>query len=419
MAYLLKQISISRCGSILIILVAAISVFYFHQSPDIKIYIDADQHDQLVDSQKFYIKNGYIKRPIAEFEPVDGLLLAWPPQRLQNKQGTEKKVLRLYYRNFEKFLLTFISEVQRTQAENFFFEIAVSDDVERRLLKKKIANSSYPINADMIKFLIIPVNTNWIRDFSPIFIQNNALSNGRHNPGTAELVSASDMQAFSFHYGLNRTDDSDFAERYCYLKGITSSAISLKMEKGNYMTDGRGTCFLGDNILTQNTHLDRTAIESEFRAKLGCQRIIFLKSNTFDVNGGHIDFMIKIVKPDTILVNRLTSGKSLAIEKLFDQNADLLISHGFRVIRIPSGVFRIKSRLFFPNYANALIVNGVVYMPVYSSGSNYMGMSKNHDQLAKRIYKSMGYRVALVDSTVFIFFRGSIHCTTSEIPKLK
>ena len=232
------------------------------------------------------------------------------------------------------------------------------------------------------------------------------------------MVSASDIQALSFHYGLNRADDGDFAEHYCDLKGITSSTIPFKMEKGNYMTDGRGTCFLGDNILTQNSHLDRTAIESEFRAKLGCQKIIFLKSNTFDVTGGHIDFMVKIVKPDTILVNRLTSEKPQGISKLFDQNADLLISHGFRVIRIPSGVFKIKNRLFFPNYANSLIVNGVVYMPVYSSGSKYMGMSKEHDQLVQRIYESMAYRVVPIDSTVFIYFRGSIHCTTSEIPKL-
>ena len=88
------------------------------------------------------------------------------------------------------------------------------------------------------------------------------------------------------------------------------------------------------------------------------------------------------------------------------------------MIRIPSGVFKIKHRLFFPNYANSLIVNGVVYMPVYSSGSNYMGMTQEHDRLAQRIYESMGYKVVPVDSTVFIYFRGSIHCTTSEIPKL-
>jgi agmatine/peptidylarginine deiminase len=91
---------------------------------------------------------------------------------------------------------------------------------------------------------------------------------------------------------------------------------------------------------------------------------------------------------------------------------------GFRVIRIPSGVFKIKHRLFFLNYANSLIVNGVVYMPVYSSGSSYMGMTQEHDRLAQRIYESMGYKVVPVDSTVFIYFRGSIHCTTSEIPKL-
>jgi len=41
-----------------------------------------------------------------------------------------------------------------------------------------------------------------------------------------------------------------------------------------------------------------------------------------------------------------------------------------------------------------------------------------HDRLAQRTYESMGYKVVRIDSTVFIYFRGSIHCTTSEIPKL-
>jgi len=407
-----------RYGSALILIVAALSVLYCRASVDIESAINTDRHDQLVKSQQTYLANGYIKRPIAEYEPVDRLLLAWPPRRLENKEGTEKKVLRLYYRNFEKFLLSFIAAVQRSQPANFRIEIAISDDAERRLLQKKISDTAHDLNPDTVTFIAIPVDTNWIRDFSPIFIQNRSLADDRQNTINADSVSASKIQACSFQYGLVRADDRDFAELYSDMKGIPSISIPLIMEKGNFMTDGRGNCFLGDNILTQNSDLDREIIEVEFREKLGCQDIIFLKSNTFDAAGGHIDFMAKIVKPDTIIVNRLISNTPLEIAELFDQNADLLVKKGFRVIRIPSGVFKIKHRLFFPNYANSLIVNGVVYMPVYSSGSSYMGMTQEHDRLAQRIYESMGYKVVPVDSTVFIYFRGSIHCTTSEIPKL-
>jgi len=59
---------------------------------------------------------------------------------------------------------------------------------------------------------VIPVDTNWIRDFSPIFIQNRSLAYDRQNTINTDLVSASKIQAGSFQYGLNRADDSDFAE---------------------------------------------------------------------------------------------------------------------------------------------------------------------------------------------------------------
>ena len=171
MRYHRKKIALRRYGSALILIVAVISVFYYRSRPGIESVINGDRHDQLVKSQQTYINNGYLKRPIAEYEPVDRLLLAWPPQRLENKEGTEKKVLRLYYRNFEKFLLSFISEVQRTQPANFQIEIAISGDAERRLLQKKLSDTAYDLNPDTVTFIGIPVDTNWIRDFSPIFIQ--------------------------------------------------------------------------------------------------------------------------------------------------------------------------------------------------------------------------------------------------------
>ena len=222
-----KQRAMLRYGSALILIVAAISIFYYRYSVDIEIVINSDRHDQLVKSQQAYINNGYIKRPIAEYEPVDRLLLAWPPRRLENKEGTEKKVLRLYYRNFEKFLLRFISEVQRTQPANFRIEIAISDGAERQLLQKKISDPAYDLNPDTVTLIAIPVDTNWIRDFSPIFIQNRSLANDRPNTINTDLVSASKIQAGSFQYGLNRADDSDFAELYCDMKGIPSISIPI------------------------------------------------------------------------------------------------------------------------------------------------------------------------------------------------
>ena len=146
---------------------------------------------------------------------------------------------------------------------------------------------------------------------------------------------------------------------------------------GNLMADSRGNCFT----------VDRSPV---FLEKILAQHYDCRTATVFpEVAGiGHIDERMKILSDTEVLVD----------EPSF---APVLRKMGYNVTMLP------RPRTPYGNYSNSLLINGVVFVPIYGEPS---------DEEALKIYRSFNLKVVPLDSSFLIQNKGAIHCMTMTYP---
>lgn len=155
---------------------------------------------------------------------------------------------------------------------------------------------------------------------------------------------------------------------------------SYYFEGGNLMNDDEGNCF----IVAKS---DVGAISDDaFRRFYGCQELTRLPH----VAGiGHVDERLKVLSG-----RRMVTDESSYVAKL-----ERL---GYTVTRLP------RPRTSMGTYANALLLNGTIFLPTYGEST---------DAEAERIYADLGFRVVpLPSSALSSQGKGSIHCITMVYP---
>lgn len=154
-------------------------------------------------------------------------------------------------------------------------------------------------------------------------------------------------------------------------------------EGGNFMANRQGQCLVINNRRTQ-------AMPDElFRNFYGCQSTTRFPH----VAGiGHIDERIKFINDDTVVSD---------FPSYFQALEDL----GLTVKALP------RPRNPFENYANALLINGVIYVPIFGQPT---------DQEAIAVYEGLGLDKVVPINTRALSNngRGSIHCITMTYPKV-
>ena len=151
---------------------------------------------------------------------------------------------------------------------------------------------------------------------------------------------------------------------------------------GNLLADEEGNCF--------SVSSDRLfgLTENDLRAAYGCKTTHLMRY----VSGiGDVDEVLKPLPGRRILTNTAEYKRDLE-------------AWGYKVIMLPSltGTYR--------TYANSLIVQSTVFMPVY-------GIPQ--DQQATQVYESLGYRVVPVPTNYLSDkLHGSIHCQTMAYPPM-
>ncbi|OGS07835.1 MAG: hypothetical protein A2270_01185 [Elusimicrobia bacterium RIFOXYA12_FULL_51_18] len=146
---------------------------------------------------------------------------------------------------------------------------------------------------------------------------------------------------------------------------------------GNLMADRHGNCFTVDK--------NPAFLESVLEKNYGCKT-----TTVFPELGGigHIDERLKIISDTEVLVDEPSFIPALK-------------NMGYKVTLLP------RPQAPYGNYSNSLLINGVVFMPVYGEPS---------DEEALRIYRSFNLKVVPLNSSFLIANKGAIHCMTMTYP---
>lgn len=212
------------------------------------------------------------------------------------------------------------------------------------------------------------------------------------------------------------------------LYSTTRDEYALRLDGGNFLTDGMGTAFSSTLVDNRNSFCERCNLTQTAAKFMGIQQYHTLPKLRHDVIH-HIDMYMKLVDEETIIFGEYPPETDDYAR--LEANVDYIRNHvktaygnDYNIIRIamppdsngeypdvPLGTSKGCSAIGLPcfrTYVNALFVNKMVLVPTYGIA---------YDSIALDIWQRAmpGHRIVGIDCNDIIPQYGAIHCVTKEI----
>lgn len=331
----------------------------------------------------------------AEWEPQQAVMLAWP------HSGTDWH-----------YMLNEVQECFKQIAEAILLEmklIVITPQVdEARQLLSDVNNSHNII------YQRIDTNDTWARDFGPISVIDKN--------GTRYILD------FKFNaWGLKFASNYDnLICREINKNGIFNSKFvncqDFVLEGGSIESDGMGTilttnqCLLSPN---RNGVLTKDEIEDILAIRLGAKKVLWLNHGALvgDDTDAHIDTLARMAPSNTILYvkcNNPADEQYESLQLMEEELKSMTNAQGdmFKLVPLPcpAPIHDEEGQRLPATYANFLITNSQVLVPIYNQPEN--------DSIAiKTIAQVFPERnVVGIDCNALIKQHGSLHCITMQIP---
>ncbi len=309
------------------------------------------------------------------------------------------------------------------EAEDTFVRIAVA--ISRRQPVHINLNDSGPAPVELLERLVaggarhervriyqVPSDDVWARDHGPITVQ-------RHG------------RRVHLDFGFNGWGGKFPAERDNALtrklavlgawEEVPVETQDFVLEGGAIEVDGHGTLLTTERCLlapTRNPKLDRAGIETFLKPRLGLQRVLWLRHGDLlgDDTDGHIDTLARYCDPQTIAYQACEDRDDPHFEDLAAMADELRALRDFQgqpyhlvALPLPAAMHDDDGRRLPAGYANFLIINGAVLVPIY-------GAPQDAAALAALRPCFPGREVIGIDCRWLIRQSGSLHCVTMQIP---
>ncbi|SEH04353.1 agmatine deiminase family protein [Candidatus Venteria ishoeyi] len=337
----------------------------------------------------------------AEWEPQTAILLTWP--HAQGDWGTQLDAV-------EHTLLQACLHISKHQS----LIIACLDVAHRQTLQQKLNTSGIPTSA--YQLYIAPSNDSWARDHSLISIYSNqqrVLLDFQFNGWGNKYPATCDNQI-----SLQLHQQGAFTEN-----GIDSPLQSKDfiLEGGSIDSDGCGTLLTTRECLlapTRNAGWTQAAIEAYLKKTLGVQRILWLEHGGIagDDTDSHIDMLARFCNAHTIAYSICEDPQDSHYQPLQQMHEELTQfrqSNGeaYQLIPLPlpQALYNQEGQRLPASYANFLIINTAVLLPVYGDPADKIA----HQRLSLAFPER---KIIDIHCRALIEQYGSLHCMAMQLP---
>lgn len=339
-----------------------------------------------------------MRRLPAEWEPQRAILLTWPHADTDWAHQLDA---------VESLYAELVTHITRFESA-----LVVCCDGDHAKRVRELARQA---GADVARLhlAIAPSNDTWARDHGPICLV------------TAD--GAPLLLDFRFNgWGGKFQADLDTAiTSHLAAAGVFGDcpveACELVLEGGAIETDGRGTLLAVTRTLVdplRNPGWSRADIERELRHRLGIHHFLWLEHGAIsgDDTDGHIDTLARFCDPHTICYARCDDPTDADYAELQAMEAELQAlrdadGQPYRLVPLPSPapIFDADGDRLPAGYANFLILNDAVLLPVYADPADAQAQSILSGCFPDRA-------IVPLDCRPLISQGGSLHCVTMQLP---
>ena len=330
----------------------------------------------------------------AEWEPLSGVILAWP------HAGTDWAP-RLA--EVEQAYVGLVSAVARFEPVLLCVADAEVEARARELLAGHVTDGR-------VRFARLPYDDTWLRDSGPITLRE----------GERFRLLDFHFTAWGGKFEAGRDDRivENLQELGVFVHA-TRERVEFALEGGAIETDGAGTLLSTWQCLHER-HPDtpREEIERVLRESLRQRRVLWLERGYLegDDTDAHIDTLARFAAPDAIVYQGCQDPADSHYEELQAMAAELRAlrtadGRPYRLFELPwARPILDEGRRLAASYANFLIVDGAVLMPSYGDAM---------DGEAARVMAQAfpGREIVPVNCRPLIWQNGSLHCLTMQLPE--
>ncbi|NOR87349.1 MAG: T9SS type A sorting domain-containing protein [Bacteroidales bacterium] len=327
-------------------------------------WLSQDEYDHKSEVGKFFQPTDApvgLVFPVAEFEPMQGALIAYPfgiPMELIVEMSEVVMVT------------TIVSSSSQANSVTNMYESA-------------------GVNMDKVDFLIEPHDTYWTRDYGPWFIREE-----------------DKVSIINFTYNRPRPDDDIMPVNVANMIGADYYNMPVIHTGGNYMCDGFGIAAQTELVYQENT-ISNNQVDQYMEDYLGVTEN-YVINDPLDDYIMHIDCWGKFLDSDKVLIAEVPESdyRYEDYEAAAAYFATRNCAYGY-----PWEVIRVYAPGDYPYtpYTNALILNNKVFLPITGS---------MHDDAAIATWEEAmpGYEIIpIMDGSYDWINSDALHCRVHEI----
>jgi len=336
------------------------------------------------------------KRLPAEWERQSGIMLTWPHHHtdwcpILAEVETVFVEISYHISRFEKLLIVCYDNDHQTHIQQLLAQSAT--------------------NMQQVIFHICKSNDSWARDHGPISIINDHQLqiidfqfNGWGNKYPADLDNNITQCLFKQNTFLtNKFERTDFV-----------------LEGGSIESDGMGTLLTTSACLLstqRNPGLSRSEIETELKQKLGFNRLLWLEDGALegDDTDSHIDTLVRFCDPETIMYQSCDDTNDAHFNSLKAMSEELkelttIDNKPYKLVELPlpKAIYNQQGQRLPASYANFLIINDAVLVPVYDDQADSIVIEKFKTTFNNR-------EIIPINACALLQQFGSIHCLTMQL----
>ena len=312
-------------------------------------------------------------RPIAEFEPAEAVLIAYP-------SGTGFGIP--------------VSLIKEMAKDTKVITIVSSTSQQSTVLSQY--NSS-GVNTANCEFLIASLNSYWTRDYGPWFM----------------AIDNSDVAIYDFNYNRDRPSDNQINTKLAtYLSNngvqINRYASTYNLAGGNFMNDGTSQAASSlEQFNEDNPGWTASQIQAHFLEYMGIEQYNLL-NDALGAYINHIDCWGKYLAPDKVMIGQVPSSNPRYAA--YEAAANFFANNCTSPYGTPMRVYRVYTPGTTSNptpYTNSLILNKKVFVPQTGNSNDAAAIQSYKNAMPG--YEVFGINYNYWEST------DALHCRTHEI----